>query len=146
MPCAGPAIRSGVAGWAGLVWRCGVAYGTVHSMDAALRAVQLPMADPDWTTPELLTRFGLPLVLVALGVGLFLWGRREQREARSRIGSKGGFGGPPGTLDIGSELGFGVEGRGPDPHAGRAKILAGAVAAVVGAVLLVSMGIWNLVT
>ncbi|GAA1137384.1 hypothetical protein [Ornithinicoccus hortensis] len=115
-------------------------------MSSALTTVPLRAATLDWTTPELLTRFGLPLVLLVVGVALYLWGRRERREARARIGTKGGFGGPPGTLDIGTELGFGVEGRGPDPNAGRAKIRAGTVAAVVGAVLLVAMAVWNLVS
>jgi hypothetical protein len=115
-------------------------------MTTALAALPLSAATPELTSGELLTRFGLPLVLVVVGLGLFVWGRRERREARARIGAKGGFGGPPGSLDIGSELGFGVEGRGPDPNAGRSKILAGALAALVGLLLMFAMVIWRLLS
>ncbi|RIK16432.1 MAG: hypothetical protein DCC50_04935 [Acidobacteria bacterium] len=47
-----------------------------------------------------------PLVLLVVGVVLFLRGRAALEEA-SRV--RAGFGGPPGSLDIGTELGFGVE-------------------------------------
>lgn len=55
----------------------------------------------DWTLGVI-----VPLVLLAVGVVLFLRGRSALEEA-NRI--KAGFGGPPGSLDIGTELGFGVE-------------------------------------
>lgn len=86
-------------------------------------------------------RFGLPVLLIVLGVALILWGRREQDRARAQLGQKGGFGGPPGTLDIGTEIGFGVDGPGPDPAAARPKILGGLVTAAVGTVLLIVMAI-----
>ncbi|WP_154402224.1 hypothetical protein [Ornithinimicrobium cavernae] len=89
-------------------------------------------------------RFGLPVLLILLGAGLFLWGRRERDRVRSEIGTRGGFGGPPGTLDIGTEIGFGVEGPGPDPAAARPKILGGLVLMAVGAALLVIMAVWQL--
>ena len=91
-------------------------------------------------------RFGLPVLLVLIGGGIFWWGRREQEAARAQVGSKGGFGGPPGTLDIGTEIGFGVEGPGPDPAAARPKILGGLVLMAVGALLLVIMSVWQLLT
>lgn len=93
---------------------------------------------------EIALRFGLPLLLVVLGCGLFLWGRREQDAARAQLGQKGGFGGPPGTLDIGTEIGFGVEGEGPNPAAARPKILGGLVLVAVGALLLAIMAVWQL--
>ncbi|QDO89725.1 hypothetical protein FNH13_16425 [Ornithinimicrobium ciconiae] len=89
-------------------------------------------------------RFGLPVLLILLGAALYLWGRRERAEALSQMGSKGGFGGPPGTLDIGTEVGFGVEGPGPDPAAARPKILGGLVLLAVGALLLLIMAVWQL--
>lgn len=84
-------------------------------------------------------RFGLPVLLIVLGVALILWGRREQDRARAQLGQKGGFGGPPGTLDIGTEIGFGVEGPGPNPAAARPKILGGLILAAAGLVLLLIM-------
>lgn len=48
----------------------------------------------------------VPLALLVVGVVLFLRGRAALEEA-NRV--QAGFGGPPGSLDIGTELGFGVE-------------------------------------
>ncbi|AXH97327.1 hypothetical protein [Ornithinimicrobium avium] len=48
----------------------------------------------------------LPLLLLVVGVLLFLRGRAAMDEATR---PRAGFGGPPGSLDIGTELGFGVE-------------------------------------
>jgi hypothetical protein len=95
------------------------------------------------TGTDLLVRVGLPLLHVLIGLGLWLWGRRERAEARAEIGVKGGFGGPPGTTDIGTQLGFGVEGPGPDPDAGGGRILAGLICLGVGALALVVGLIWT---
>lgn len=76
------------------------------------------------------------LVLV-VGFGFWLWGRRQQAAARAQLGQRGGFGGPPGTTDIGTEIGFGVDGPGPDPNAGRTTILVGQVLTGLGVVLAV---------
>lgn len=107
-------------------------------MDIALAA------SGEWSSGTLWLRFGLPVLLILVGAALYYWGRREQAAARSQIGAKGGFGGPPGTLDIGTEIGFGVEGAGPDPAAGRLKILCGLVLLALGALLLVIMAVWKL--
>lgn len=101
-------------------------------------------ATGEWSTGTLWLRFGLPLLLLLVGAALYLWGRKERIDARSQIGTKGGFGGPPGTLDIGTEIGFGVEGPGPDPRAGRTKMLSGMVLMAAGALLLVIMAVWKL--
>lgn len=101
-------------------------------------------ASGEWTTGTLWLRFGVPVLLILLGAACYLWGRREQAFARSQIGMKGGFGGPPGTTDIGTEIGFGVEGDGPDPAAGRGKVLAGLALVGVGGLLLVIMALWKL--
>lgn len=89
-------------------------------------------------------RFGLPVLLILIGVAVWLWGRREQEAARAQIGQQGGFGGPPGTMDIGTEIGFDVEGPGPNPAAARPKILGGLVLVVVGVLLLIIMVIVQL--
>jgi len=113
-------------------------------------ALAMPTVAPgaDWSTPSLVLRFGLPIVIVGIGVALYLWGRREQREARSQIGMRGGFGGPPGTLDIGTDTGFGIEPgeRGPGRRAGRPRILAGLVAIAVGALLLSVVMFWKVLS
>lgn len=57
----------------------------------------------------------LPVLLLAAGVVLLLRGRSAVAEAR-RI--KGGFGGPPGSHDIGLEVGM------SDPEGERRELLA----------------------
>lgn len=117
-------------------------------MTTTALAMPTMAAGADWSTPSLLLRFGLPIVIVGIGVALYLWGRREQREARSQIGMRGGFGGPPGTLDIGTDIGFGIEPgeRGPDRSAGRPRILAGLVAIAAGALLLSVVMFWKVLS
>ncbi len=114
-------------------------------MTSTLLAVPVLAADA-WTSAELTTRVGLPALLVLVGAGLYLWGRSERQRARSQIGMKGGFGGPPGTHDIGTEIGFGTEGRGPDRQAGASKILAGLVAVILGLLLMFAMLVWRLLS
>lgn len=131
---------------------------TVHGLSAlsvglgvglpgvGLLAPTVPLAavDTGWTAGQTWLRLGLPLLLVVVGAAVWWWGRQEQLRARAQLGTKGGFGGPPGTTDIGAELGFGVDGPGPDRNAGRSKILAGLVCAAAGIVLFVAMVIWKL--
>lgn len=108
--------------------------------------VRQVLAADTWTSAQLTTRFGLPALLIVVGAGLYLWGRSERQRARSQIGMKGGFGGPPGTHDIGTEAGFGVEGRGPRRNAGASKILAGLSAVTVGLLLMFAMVVWRLLS
>lgn len=70
----------------------------------------------------------LPLVLVAVGTVLLLRGRAALREAQ-RI--TGGFGGPPGSMDVGTQVGFGV-----DPQEHRTEVLAARRQQLWGGVLL----------
>lgn len=95
---------------------------------------------------DIALQFGLPVLLILIGAGLFLWGRNQRDAARAQVGRKGGFGGPPGTMDIGTEIGFGVEGEGPDPAAAHPKILGGLILVAVGALLLVIMSLWQLLS
>lgn len=97
-----------------------------------------------WSSQALLLRIGLPLLLVGIGVGLWAWGRRERFEARAQLGVRSGFGGPPGSTDIGSEMGFGAAGREPDPQAGRARIIGGVIAASLGTLTLIGVLVYRL--
>lgn len=85
----------------------------------------------DWTLGVV-----VPLVLLAAGVFLYLRGRAAHQDA-TRI--KGGFGGPPGSLDIGTELGFGVEEN-------RKEVLAAQRLKLWGLVLVGVAVVWLLVT
>lgn len=116
---------------------------TTWSAPAVLLSAAAGTASGEPTGADLLVRVGLPLLLVLIGLGLWLWGRRERAEARAEIGVKGGFGGPPGTTDIGTEIGFGVEGPGPDPNAAGGRILAGLICLVVGLLALAVGLVWT---
>lgn len=125
----------------------------------ALTPVATPLADRVldnqgyWTSIELLLRVGLPVLLIAVGAGVVLWGRREQVEAQHRIrlrtspegplvptGSTGGDrNGPRSVHAIDREQNVrevDVEEGEPDPQAGRAKIAGGTAAVVVGILVL----------
>lgn len=105
--------------------------GTVTGMDAT----------SPWTA-------ALPLLVLLAGGLLVARGRWEQQRAREQRGSLGGFGGPPGTTDVGSREGFGVErGERPlEPLAGRGKALAGLVLLAAGALLLSAALLWRVIS
>jgi hypothetical protein len=87
------------------------------------------LAGTDWLVVVV-----LPLLLVLAGGFLLLRGRAEHQQA-TRL--RGGFGGPPGSLDIGTELGFGVENARGEILAARRQMLWGAVLAGAGLLWLV---------
>lgn len=82
----------------------------------------------------LVTSLVVSIVLLVVGVVLFLRGRAALEEA-TRV--KSGFGGPPGSLDIGTELGFGVEEHRQELLSAQRTRLWGLVLGAVGLVALV---------
>lgn len=99
----------------------------VNALPAA--TVEQGLAGSDWLVYVI-----LPLLLLLAGGFLHLRGRAEHREA-TRL--RGGFGGPPGSLDIGTELGFGVENNRGKVLAAQRQMLWGGILAAVGALWLV---------
>ena len=93
-------------------------------------------ADDRWTAGDWTLGVVLPLVLLAVGVALYLRGRAALAEAR-RV--RAGFGGPPGSLDVGTELGFGVQDN-------REQVLAARRLKLWGLLLVVVALLWTLVT
>ena len=79
----------------------------------------------------------LPVLLLAAGVVLLLRGQAALAEAR-RI--KGGFGGPPGSRDIGLAVGFDA-----DPEQQRARVLSAQRQVLWGWILVAVAVIWLLV-
>ncbi len=82
----------------------------------------------------LVTSLVVSTALLVAGVVLFLRGRAALAEAS---GVRAGFGGPPGSLDIGTELGFGVERHREEVLSAQRTRLWGVVLGVVGLVGLV---------
>jgi len=78
-----------------------------------------------WATREVALGFGLPIAVVLVGLTIYLGGRTERRALKADDGQQGGFGGPPGSTDVGDAEGFGVEGK-------RAMILAASRKVLIG--------------
>ena len=94
----------------------------------------LPLATTEsWSGSDWMLYVVLPLLLIVAGAVLYLRGRRAHGEA-TRI--KAGFGGPPGSLDIGAEVGFGVEDNRAAVLSAQRTMLWGAVLAGVGLIWL----------
>lgn len=92
--------------------------------------------DDSWTAADWTLGVVLPLVLLVVGVLLHLRGRAALADA-TRV--RAGFGGPPGSLDVGTEQGFGVE------H-DRGRVLAAQRLRLWGLVLVAVAVVWLLVT
>ncbi|MGB3764728.1 MAG: hypothetical protein WA966_16070 [Ornithinimicrobium sp.] len=97
-----------------------------------------------WSGADLAVRFGMPTVVVLLGLVLFLGGRAERRAVRVEATERGGFGGPPGTSDIGGPEGFGVEGAAASIRAATRKVLVGLIVMLVGVVTLLGVTFWGI--
>lgn len=126
--------------------------GFVHS-DYAVIAAPMAVHGDYWTSIELLIRIGIPLLLIAIGAGLVIWGRREHAEAQHQIHLRSDFplvpSGGVGRQDrgpsaAGSYPGYDqrptvdeYDGSDPDPDAGRAKIAGGYAAFATGLVALI---------
>jgi len=78
-----------------------------------------------WSTSELALGFGLPIAVFLVGLTIFLGGRTERRALRADSGQQGGFGGPPGTTDVGDSEGFGLQERRRMILAASRKVLIG---------------------
>lgn len=100
------------------------------------RPLAAAAVDDAWTASDWTLGVVLPVVLLAAGVLLYLRGRSALEEA-TRV--RAGFGGPPGSLDIGTELGFGIEEN-------RAEVLAARRTRLWGLVLIAVAVVWLLVT
>jgi hypothetical protein len=94
------------------------------------------VADGSWSGADWALGVVLPLLVLAAGVVLLLRGRAALSEA-TRI--RAGFGGPPGTGDVGTEMGLGAEDH-------RRQVLAAQRLRLWGLVLVVVGVLWLLVT
>lgn len=97
-----------------------------------------------WSGTDLAVRFGMPTLVVLLGLVLFLGGRAERRAVRAEAGERGGFGGHPGTSDVGTAEGFGVEEAVEQVRAATRKVLIGLVVMLVGVVTLLVVTFWGI--
>lgn len=98
-----------------------------------------------WSGTDLAVRFGAPLVLLLVGLVIYLMGRTQRRELRVRA-RRGGFGGPPGTSDIGTAQGFGVEDDAQALRSAGVRVLTGLILMLVGALLLLGAILWRLLS
>ncbi len=97
-----------------------------------------------WSGTDLAVRFGMPTVVVLLGLILFMGGRAERRAVRAEAAERSGFGGDPGTSDVGSAQGFGVEEAAEQIRAATRKVLIGLLVMLLGALTLLGVTFWGI--
>lgn len=97
-----------------------------------------------WSGTDFAVRFGMPTVVVLLGLIYFLSGRAERRAIRADAAERGGFGGPPGTSDVGSAQGFGVEQAAEHIRAATRKVLIGLIVMLIGVLTLLGVTFWRI--
>ncbi|MGB3827310.1 MAG: hypothetical protein WA962_00905 [Ornithinimicrobium sp.] len=97
-----------------------------------------------WSGSDFAVRFGMPTVVVLIGLTFFLAGRTERRAVRSEVAERGGFGGPPGTGDVGDAQGFGVEQTAAQIRAATRKVLIGLIVMLVGSLTLLGVTFWGI--
>ncbi len=97
-----------------------------------------------WSSSEWVTRFGSPILVILLGLMMYVVGRSERRVLRGGAADKGGFGGPPGTTDVGSAQGFGVEERAELVRASTRKLLIGLFFMLAGTLTLLGVTFWRI--
>ncbi len=106
--------------------------------------VQDTSAVEPWSPTELVIRFGFPVAVVLVGLTVFLGGRAERTALKADATSQGGFGGPPGTTDVGAADGFDVESFRSEMHAATRKVLTGLLIMLGGSLTLLGVTFWRI--
>ncbi len=97
-----------------------------------------------WSGTEIAVRFGMPTVVFLLGLIYFLSGRAERKAIRAEASERGGFGGPPGTSDVGSAQGFGVEQAAEQVRTATRKVLIGLIVMLLAVLTLLGITFWRI--
>lgn len=113
-------------------------------MRQALIFLQDTSAVEPWSTAELAIRFGLPLAVLLVGLTVFFGGHAERKALKADATSRGGFGGPPGTTDVGMAEGFDIERFRGEMHAATRKVLTGLLIMLGGSLTLLGVTFWRI--
>ncbi len=97
-----------------------------------------------WSLSLFLVWFGPPALLVAVGFVVFFGARAQRRAIVQDARQRGGFGAEPGTTDIGSEQGFGIEQARGQVKAATGRVLAGLIMMFVGVLALLGLTFWRI--
>jgi hypothetical protein len=103
-------------------------------------------ATSGWTGSDLALRLGVPVVLVVVGLLVFVWGRTLRAQVLEQGVQRGGFGGPPGTTDVGSAEGFGVEEARATLESASRRVLAGLGLMLLGSLSVLGVIGWRLLS
>ncbi|CAN5478800.1 hypothetical protein BH23ACT6_BH23ACT6_01620 [soil metagenome] len=104
-----------------------------------------PAVEP-WSGIELAIRFGFPFAVVLVGLTVFLGGRSERKALKADATQRGGFGGSPGTTDVGSAEGFDVETYQAELHVASRKVLTGLFIMLGGSLTLLGVTFWRILS
>ncbi len=103
-----------------------------------------PVDEQSWSLTQGLVWFGPPALLVAVGFVVFMGARTQRRVILDDARQRGGFGAEPGTTDVGSAQGFGVEEAREQVRVATGRVLAGLVVMLVGVVALLGITFWRI--
>ncbi|MGB3185448.1 MAG: hypothetical protein WBG36_14725 [Ornithinimicrobium sp.] len=113
-------------------------------MHPALIYLQDTSAVEPWSATELAIRFGFPFAVVLVGLIVFLGGRTERKVLKAEATQRGGFGGPPGTTDVGTAEGFDIERFRNEMHVATRKVLIGLLIMLGGSLTLLGVTFWRI--
>lgn len=102
-----------------------------------------PAVEP-WSGTELAIRFGFPFAVVLVGLIVFLGGRTERKTLKADAALRGGFGGPPGSTDVGSVEDFDVRRYEADMQAASRKVLTGLFIMLGASLTLLGVTFWRI--
>lgn len=102
--------------------------------------------EQSWSINQFLVWFGAPVLLVLAGFVIFFGARAQRRAIVDDARQRGGFGAEPGTTDVGSAEGFGIEEAREKVRVATGRVLTGLVLMLVGVLALLGLSVWRILS
>lgn len=111
---------------------------------ATLATLTAPADEQSWSLTQFLVWFGPPALLVVVGFVIFFGARTQRRAILDDARQRGGFGGEPGTTDVGSAEGFGLDEAREQVRVATGRVLAGLIMMLAGVLVLLGLSFWRI--
>jgi len=102
--------------------------------------------EQSWSLTQFVVWFGPPVLLVAVGFVIFFGARAQRRVILDDARQRGGFGAEPGTTDVGSVEGFGLEEAREQVRVATGRVLIGLIMMLVGVCALLGLSFWRILS
>ncbi len=102
--------------------------------------------EQSWSLNQFLVWFGPPLILVLVGFVIFFGARTQRRLILDDARKRGGFGAEPGTTDVGSAEGFGIEEAREQVRVATGRVLVGLIMMLFGVLVLLGLTVWRILS